>query len=127
MTSKASTLNVLIIQALFLGMAPTFVMPADSARQYMDISVKETAGLDCLRPVSGGVPLAKGVAPEGSRFVLLDRNNNAVPCQSEVLARWQDGSIRWVLIDFQARPQPHGTDRYRLEWAARVEGPQPSE
>ncbi|MDD4872316.1 MAG: hypothetical protein PHR77_17330, partial [Kiritimatiellae bacterium] len=127
MTSKLSIINILILPVILLGMVPASVLPADSARQHMDINVKETCGLDLLRPVSGGVPLAKGIAPGGSQFVLLDKNNNVVPCQSEVLARWQDGSIRWVLIDFQAKPQPNGTDHYRLEWAAKAEEPQPSQ
>lgn len=83
---------------------------------YAGISVKETAGLSLLRPVTGGVPLAEGVAPEGSRFFLLDNNNKQVPCQSEVLNRWKDGSARWVLLDFQANPQAYGTDNFKLKW-----------
>jgi hypothetical protein len=96
------------------------------ALDYMDISVKENAGLEYIRPVTGGVPLAEGVAPEGSRFILFDNNNKSVPCQNEVLTRWKDGSARWVLLDFQANPKPNETDHFRLKWDTKTHGPQPS-
>jgi hypothetical protein len=99
-------------------------MTADSAQQGLDISVKETAGLDLLRPVTGGVPLAKGAAPEGIHFILLNKNNKAVPCQYEVLARWPDGSARWLLLDFQARPPVNGTEHFRLNWHTTAKAPQ---
>jgi hypothetical protein len=92
---------------------------------YLDISVKETAGLGTLRPVTGGVPLAEGLAPAGSRFTLLDGRNKPVPCQYEVLATWKDGSIRWVLLDFQSKPAAGVTEKYRLTWAAGAREVQP--
>jgi len=36
------------------------------------ITVQDIAGLNTLRPLTGGVPIAEGVAPEGSVFVLHD-------------------------------------------------------
>jgi hypothetical protein len=93
--------------------------------EYMDISVKEMAGLDILRPVTGGVPLAEGLSPNGSRFILLDKNNKSVPCQSEVLTRWKDGSARWILLDFQANPHANGVDYFRLKWNANAREAQP--
>ena len=109
---------------LLAGMVPAST--PDSPQQFADISVKETAGLDLKRPVTGGIPLAEGAAPSGSRFVLLDKNSKPVPCQNEVLARWKDGSIRWVLLDFQAKPQLNGTDHFRLVWDPKIREAQPS-
>jgi hypothetical protein len=94
---------------------------------YMEISVKETAGLNLLRPVTGGVPLAEGVAPAGSRFILLDKNKKSIPCQSEILTRWKDNSARWVLLDFQADPPANGTDNFRLKWDTNSRETQPSQ
>ncbi|PIZ50299.1 MAG: hypothetical protein COY42_01870 [Armatimonadetes bacterium CG_4_10_14_0_8_um_filter_66_14] len=37
-------------------------------------------------------------------------------------ARWEDGSARWVLLDFQADPTADGEERYTLSWG---EPPQP--
>jgi hypothetical protein len=68
------------------------------------ISVRETAGLNILRPVTGGVPIFEGIAPKGTNFILFGADATEVPCQTEVLARWKDDSIRWVLLDFQAKP-----------------------
>ena len=38
------------------------------------------------------------------------------PCQTTILARWKDGSARWVLLDFQASPPPAGAARFTLGW-----------
>src|SRR5690606_10610891 len=78
--------------------------PSKSDPPYMDISVKDLAGLDIQRALTGGIPIAEGAAPKGSQFVLLDHNDQPVPCQTEVLATWEEGSARWVLLDFQAKP-----------------------
>src|SRR5690606_11578742 len=48
--------------------------------------------------------------------VLHDHNDQPVPCQTEVLATWEDGSARWVLLDFQAKPQAMGKEHFRLTW-----------
>mgnify|MGYP001119422526 CR=1 FL=1 len=76
------------------------------------LSVQDLTGLDGLRPVSGGVPLAAGAASRGAAFVLTDEQGETVPCQSHVLTRWKDGSARWVLLDFQAAPPPAGTGHH---------------
>lgn len=83
---------------------------------FVDIRVKETAGLKLKRALSGGIPIPKGAAPSGSKFVLTDKTGNRIPCQSQVLATWDDGSVRWVLVDFQANPDQHTTDSFRLSW-----------
>ena len=64
-------------------------------------------------PVTGGVPIAEGAAPEGTRFHLSEADGQRVPLQTEVLARWKDGSARWVLLDFQSAS---GTQEYTLAW-----------
>ena len=78
------------------------------------IAVRDVAGLDTLRPLTGGVPIARGAAPEGSGSVLRDDGGRTVPLQTSVLARWQDGSARWVLLDFQAQPPARGMLGYSL-------------
>jgi len=82
----------------------------------LSITVRDMAGIDKLRPVTGGVPIAEGAASEGSSFLLRERNENAVPIQTSVLARWKDGSARWVLLDFQSRPPANGESSYVLSW-----------
>src|SRR5690606_36006934 len=89
---------------------------SDTEPPHMDIRVKELAGLDMQRAVTGGIPIAKGSAPKGSQFVLIDDKDRPVPCQTEVLATWDDGSARWVLLDFQAKPRAMDTEHFRLTW-----------
>jgi hypothetical protein len=82
----------------------------------LNVHVRDMTGLKSLRPVTGGVPLAEGAAPDGVEFVLHDENDKPVPCQSSVLARWKDRSARWVLLDFQAEPPANGTASFKLSW-----------
>ncbi len=84
--------------------------------QKLDITVKDMSSLDTLRPVTGGVPIAEGAAPEGSRFALADADGVPVPVQAEVLGRWPDGSARWVLLDFHSAPPADGESAYTLTW-----------
>ena len=69
--------------------------------------------------------MAIGVAPKGSHFVLANEQGELVSCQTTVLARWKDESVRWVLLDFQAAPPPGGTARFTLGWSNRPRGPAP--
>jgi len=63
--------------------------------------------------------LVEGAAPDGVKFALYDENGEPVPCQISVLARWKDGSARWVLLDFQAEPSANGTASFKLSWGNR--------
>ena len=89
------------------------------------ITVQDMTGVDTLRPLTGGIPIAEGAAPEGSVFVLRDHQGNTVPLQTSVLARWKDGSARWVLLDFQAKPPANGKLSYVLSWGRDVESKNP--
>jgi hypothetical protein len=80
----------------------------------LSITVHETAGIHETRPVTGGVPIARGAAPEGSVFALRDEDNNQIPLQTSILARWKDGRARWVLLDFQSNPPANGKTNYTL-------------
>jgi len=58
----------------------------------LSITIQDITGLNTIRPVTGGVPIAEGAAPECSVFELRDNQGNTVPLQTSVLARWKDGS-----------------------------------
>jgi hypothetical protein len=49
-----------------------------------------------------GVPIHRGLlaGPDGLR--LVDSSGAEHPIQTRVLDRWGDGSVRWLLVDFQA-------------------------
>ena len=66
------------------------------------LSVDEPAGVDRRQwPVTSGVPLAQGALRDDGASALFDEAGGEVPLQTESLARWPDGSIRWLLVDFQ--------------------------
>ncbi len=87
-----------------------------TASNELPVTVYERAGIELTRPVTGGVPLREGAAPRGAAFSLCDEAGVDIPLQTSVLARWQDDSVRWVLLDFQSSPPPNGSARYTLSW-----------
>ena len=64
-------------------------------------------------PVSCAVPFGRGVISE-PRVTLLDRESRPVTVQTLVTDRWSDGSIRWLLLDWQADGMPGTNSHYRL-------------
>ena len=86
----------------------------------LSITVRSMTDVAPTRPVTGGVPIAERAAPEGAVFALRDVDGNSVPVQTSVIARWKDGSARWVLLDFQSRPPAGGESRYVLTWGAKA-------
>jgi len=52
-------------------------------------------------PVTSGIPLAQGSLVDAANVMLLTGDGSAIPFQTDVLARWPDGSVRWLLLDFQ--------------------------
>lgn len=53
-------------------------------------------------PVTMGVPLPAGMAQSPAHIRLEGPNGQELPVQLRTLDRWPDGSLRWVLVDFQA-------------------------
>jgi len=91
----------------------------------LSITIQDMAGLDTRRPVTGGVPIVEGAAPRDSVFVLRDEQGNTVPLQTSVLARWKDGSVRWLLLDFQSQPPANGKLNYVLSWGEKTQLKEP--
>ena len=52
-------------------------------------------------PVTGGVPLPRGLARDGDRWQLLTEDGRPLPLQTTATDRWPDGSVRWLLVDSQ--------------------------
>jgi len=67
-------------------------------------------------PVTCGVPWPKGMLRDPDYLVLHDEKGESVLLQTRVLDRWADGSVRWLLLDWQATV--NGDTCYRLCLAA---------
>lgn len=76
-------------------------------------------------PVTRGVPMAVGMIRGTDGLAVLDPDGDRVPAQFRVLARWADGSVKWVLVDFHARADSSGTTTYNLVDEAVDEAPAP--
>lgn len=53
-------------------------------------------------PVTWGIPFAQGRLFDKANVTLTDTADKPVPLQTQILHKWPDGSIHWLLLDFQA-------------------------
>jgi hypothetical protein len=66
------------------------------------------------QPVTVGLPLPRGALHWPSPLALAAADGRPVPVQAEPLARWSDGTARWLLLDFLAGPLGPGLSHWRL-------------
>lgn len=76
-------------------------------------------------PVSLGVMCPRGAVQRSDAWGLTDQRGRAVAVQTTVLDRWGDGSVRWLLVDFQADTAVDAPSHYALapEQPPDAEGP----
>ncbi|MCY4546677.1 MAG: hypothetical protein OXD39_15730, partial [Gemmatimonadetes bacterium] len=65
-------------------------------------------------PVTRGVPIPEGALLATDGLHVVHPGGSRVPAQFRVLGRWPDGSVKWVLVDFQADADPSGRAVYTL-------------
>src|SRR5215203_3269151 len=53
-------------------------------------------------PVAVGITCPRGAVSRSARWALTDQRGRPTPVQTTVLDRWGDGSVRWLLTEFQA-------------------------
>ena len=64
------------------------------------LTVREHANLARrTAPVRGGVPFPRGQLTDGAQARLVDSAGGEVPCAVRPLARWYDGSVKWLAVD----------------------------
>lgn len=68
-------------------------------------------------PVTFGVPFPKGALGSARNVRLISREGVRVLLQTRVTARWSDGSIKWLLLDFR---YAGSESRYFLEYGAHI-------
>lgn len=77
------------------------------------------------QPVTVGLPFPRG-ALRGPDEVCLRGPAGEVPLQAEALARWPDGSVKWLLLDFLAGALRAGENAWAVVPAGRRKPPAPS-
>lgn len=68
----------------------------------LKIQVEDHSGISRKSwPVTGGIPFAKGSVFQKEDIGIAEKAS-----QSRVLSRWGDGSIKWLLLDYQTDIEP---------------------
>ncbi len=75
----------------------------------------EPAGvLRRAEPVTAGIPLPRGLLLDPALVILREERGAALPVQATALSRWDDESVRWLLLDFAAEVPAGGAATYTL-------------
>ncbi len=78
-------------------------------------------------PVSWGVPFAKGQLKSDRNIRVLDAKGKELPSHADARARWPDGSVKWVLLDFQTDIGPMEKRHFEIDFGPRVKRKTPRE
>ncbi|MGE5342035.1 MAG: hypothetical protein ACM3SY_11220 [Candidatus Omnitrophota bacterium] len=88
--------NKMVFILLFLGFLFTTLQ---STTVSLSVTNRE-ASSKTAEPITSGIPFAQGILTDSSKVKLL-QDSTEIPTQRRTLATWPDGSIRWLLFDFQ--------------------------
>ncbi|MBM4045144.1 MAG: hypothetical protein FJ279_08520 [Planctomycetes bacterium] len=121
-----------IFQVRFLALGQEVAMPGlrDWPRPQMDgvipLPIEEPDGITRRGfPVTQGVPFPRGILRDVNRVRLLDEDGRESDLQARPLAHWPDGSIKWLLVDFQVDVAAKRTRTCRLEYGPAVQRREP--
>ncbi|MFC1712380.1 hypothetical protein ACFL6S_01860 [Candidatus Poribacteria bacterium] len=111
-------LNVCVGSLALISMV---ILSGTAKADSISLVVKEPSGIERRSwPVTSGVPLPEGALEDSAR-VRLSSEGEELPLQTEVLTRWPDGSVRWLLLDFQLDLAANGERNLALEYGSHVE------
>ncbi len=81
----------------------------------LEIQVNESDGL--IRDqenITQGLPFPKGLIFDSSKILFIDETDKAVPMAATPLSTWNDGSIKWMLFDFQVSMDAYGIKTIKI-------------
>lgn len=97
---------------------------AEPGALMVPIGVEEASGIERKQwPVRVGVPFAKGILKKGQAIDLRDAGGVTTIIQTHVMGTWRDGSVKWLLVDFQADVPANGFAFYSLHTGGKLEEP----
>jgi len=67
-------------------------------------------------PITCGIPMPPGVLMDVNSIRLFDSTDNEIPVQSRTTGLWQDGSVRWLLLNAIAPPGAEDGAEFRLDF-----------
>ncbi len=90
-------------------------------RESVTLTAQNPAEVPAPRcPFTVGLPFAQGVLADDQHLRLLAAPGVEMPLQSEVTARWPDGSVKWVLLDFQMGVPAESSARCAVEYGTEI-------
>jgi hypothetical protein len=93
---------------------------AQSVPSSIPIHVSETGGIRRTQfPVAARIPFPRAVLRDPAAVRLLS-NQNEVPSQASVEARWPDGSIQWLVVELNVTIGPGESQTYALQYGEGV-------
>lgn len=100
---------------MLIGSGAICAAPPTAAQADVAVTIRNHSGVPLTgSPVRGGVPFARGVLRDGSGARLLRGDGAEVPCRVRPIARWYDGSVKWLLVDTQVDLRQDDELRLRL-------------
>ena len=104
---------------LVLLLAPTL---ANATGQFRITVVEPSGVVRSGWPVTSGVPFGIGelISADAVSLRRGEAGGPEVPLQTEILSRWPDSSIRWLLLDFQVDLQPAERKEFTLRFGKGV-------
>jgi len=94
---------------------PAFASHEPAAADEVTLWVDETLGANFdVLPVTRGIPLRRGALKDASKAALLDEKGKPAPCVAKAVAFWPDGSIKWLVLDFQPRLEARKVAKVKL-------------
>jgi hypothetical protein len=74
------------------------------------------------QPVTVGLPFPRGGLQDTGSLSLAGADGRPIRLQAEPLARWPDGSVKWLLLDFVCPAGGPAVGRWTLHREAGVNG-----
>ena|GEM_PF-1306707 len=111
--SAGRVLLLVAVSLIFLGPGRAVAATRVPA---LPVVVRSSPGLGSLPlPVTLHVPFARGSVRGADDIWLHGDQRQPFPLQATILERWEDGSVRWLLLDALVPLAPDGTTRLLLE------------
>jgi hypothetical protein len=100
--------------------------PSEAASAAWSLPLLFRSGIAArIQPVTRGVPFPRGLLADPNSLSLTDETGRPVPLQTQTLARWPGGSVRWLLLDFLVNEITEGEHRWTLRAGAGTACPSP--
>jgi len=104
-----------------VGRPPEMPTAGAARRERLELRARDPLGRtklpEAVWPLTFGVPFPKGVLASEAHLRLIDKQGREAALQARTLARWDDRTIKWVLLDAQT---PASGGDFSLEYGSEV-------